>query len=67
MMLLMLFFIALPMELYVRQENKIDELEEELFNKHAENQELKQTLHMIQARNEGIEYIDELPESDIPW
>lgn len=67
MILLMLFFTALPMELYVRQERRIDKLEEELFHAHGENQELKQTLHMIQSRNEGIEYIDEIPDGDLPW
>ena len=62
-----LVFVALPMELYVRQERKIDQLEQEAFQRHGELQELKQTMHMIQMRNEGIEYIDELPEGDLPW
>ena len=55
------------MDKYEHQEKKIEELESELFSKHAEVQELKQTLHMIEMRNEGIEYIDELPEGDLPW
>lgn len=63
----LLILIALPMELFSSQEKEIDDLEEEILSIHAENQELKQTLHMIQMRNEGIEYIDELTETELPW
>lgn len=60
-------FIVGPLMIIERQESEIATLEEENFSQHAEIQELKQTLTMIQARNEGIKYIDELPEGELPW
>lgn len=43
---------------------KIKELEDIRFEQHAEIQELKQTLHLIEMRNEGMEYIDELKDEE---
>ena len=41
-------------------EKRINELEEENFHQHGEIQELKQTPYMIEMRNEGKKYIDEI-------
>lgn len=61
------FLIGVPIGVYTYQEEIIVQKEEEIKNQSADIQELKQTLHMIQARNEGIKYIDELPEGELPW
>lgn len=45
---------------FLGYEKRINELEEENFHQHGEIQELKQTLYMIEMRNEGKKYIDEI-------
>lgn len=58
-LLAILSIASIPLTM-IKYEYVIEELKEENNIKYEEIQELKQTLYMIEMRNEGIMYIEEI-------